>query len=277
MADDPVSHRRGDGGLVAEHAVRAAVAEHAVRAAGSAPRYRAAGPRSSGSGSSGPGDEAGVRGGDHQHRQWLRWCGPRADPLRCGDHRSHCAASPGAQLIRSAGSIGRCSGRSRFTLSRNQRARGGRRPRGRPARRIDPAQPARSASTVAGISGVCSNNARTRGSKTVNEFCPACALLRRRLRIHRRDHPVPRDRQPGRDPCLRHPDQPRNVPTSAERRGPGPRSSAHTLRIGAMLIERAAASPDPAVLGTGGSNAARSLLFPGSEYPLASKASCSRT
>jgi hypothetical protein len=75
--------------------------------------------------------------------------------LRGGNHRSHCAASPGAQLIRSAGSIGRCSGRSRFTFSLNQR--------------IDPVQPTRSASTVAGMSGVCSSSARTRGSNTTND------------------------------------------------------------------------------------------------------------
>ena len=59
--------------------------------------------------------------------------------FRGGNHKSHCAASPGAQVSRSAGSIGRCSGRSRFTFSLNHR--------------IDPAQPTRSASTVAGISG----------------------------------------------------------------------------------------------------------------------------
>ena len=50
-------------------------------------------------------------------------------------------ASPAAQVIRSAGSTGRCSGRSRRTLSLNHR--------------IEPVQPTRSASTVAGMSGVC--------------------------------------------------------------------------------------------------------------------------
>jgi hypothetical protein len=60
--------------------------------------------------------------------------------LRGGNHRSHCAASPGDHVTRSAGSIGRCSGRSRLTLSRNQR--------------IEPVQPTRSPSTVAGMSGV---------------------------------------------------------------------------------------------------------------------------
>jgi hypothetical protein len=72
-----------------------------------------------------------------------------------GNHRSHCAASPAAQVSRSAGSTGRCSGRNRFTLSLNHR--------------IDPVHSTRSASTVAGMSGVCSNKARTRASKTVND------------------------------------------------------------------------------------------------------------
>ena len=57
-----------------------------------------------------------------------------------GNHRSHCAASPGSHVNRSAGSTGRCSGRSRRTLSRNHE--------------IDPVQPTRSAITVAGMSGV---------------------------------------------------------------------------------------------------------------------------
>ena len=78
--------------------------------------------------------------------------------LRGGNHKSHCAASPGAQVIRSAGSIGRCSGRSRFTLSLNHR--------------IEPVQPTRSASTVAGMSGTSSSSARTRGSNTVNDVGP---------------------------------------------------------------------------------------------------------
>ena len=75
--------------------------------------------------------------------------------FRGGNHRSHCAASPGAQVSRSAGSTGRCSGRSRVTLSRNQR--------------IDPSQPTRSAITVAGISGYSASSARTRGSNAVND------------------------------------------------------------------------------------------------------------
>ena len=72
-----------------------------------------------------------------------------------GNHRSHCAASPGSQISRSAGSTGRWSGRSRRTLSRNQV--------------IDPVQPTRSASTVAGMSGVEASNCRTAGSNGVNE------------------------------------------------------------------------------------------------------------
>ena len=76
--------------------------------------------------------------------------------LRGGNHRSHCAASPAAHVSRSAGSIGRCSGRRpRFTLSRNHR--------------IDPVHPTRSASTVAGMSGVSASSARTRGSNSVND------------------------------------------------------------------------------------------------------------
>jgi hypothetical protein len=72
-----------------------------------------------------------------------------------GNHRSHCAASPAAHTNRSAGSGRRCSGRNRRTLSRNHV--------------IDPDQPTRSASTVAGISGCSSNNARTRASNGVND------------------------------------------------------------------------------------------------------------
>jgi hypothetical protein len=37
-----------------------------------------------------------------------------------GNHNSHCAASPGSHVSRSEGSTGRCSGRRRRTLSRNQ-------------------------------------------------------------------------------------------------------------------------------------------------------------
>ena len=48
-----------------------------------------------------------------------------------------------------------CSGRNRFTLSRNHR--------------IEPVHPTRSASTVAGIVGVSSSNARTRDSNGVND------------------------------------------------------------------------------------------------------------
>jgi hypothetical protein len=55
------------------------------------------------------------------------------------NHRSHCAASPGNQINRSAGSTGRCSGRSRRTLSRNH----GSTRSSRPARRSPwPACPA---------------------------------------------------------------------------------------------------------------------------------------
>jgi hypothetical protein len=78
--------------------------------------------------------------------------------FRGGNHRSHCAASPGVHTIRSAGSTGRCSGRSRFTFSLNHR--------------IDPVHPTRSASTVAGMSGTSANRARTCGSNSVNDVGP---------------------------------------------------------------------------------------------------------
>ena len=76
-----------------------------------------------------------------------------------GNHKSHCAASPGSHVNRSAGSTGRCSGRSRRTLSRNHV--------------IDPVQPTRSAITVAGISGVAASSCRTSGSNGVNDVVTA--------------------------------------------------------------------------------------------------------
>ena len=78
--------------------------------------------------------------------------------LRGGNHRSHCATSPADHVNRSAGSIGRWSTRTRLTLSRNQR--------------IEPVHPTRSASTVAGMSGVSASNARTRSSNGVNDVGP---------------------------------------------------------------------------------------------------------
>ena len=75
--------------------------------------------------------------------------------FRGGNHRSHCAASPGNHVNRSEGSTGRCSGRSRRTLSRNHV--------------IDPVQPTRSAITVAGMSGVAIRSCRTSGSNGVND------------------------------------------------------------------------------------------------------------
>ena len=81
---------------------------------------------------------------------------PSSSGIRLGgNHRSHCAASPAAQLNRSAGSQRRCSGRRRRTLSRNHV--------------IEPDQPTLSASTVAGISGCSSSNARTRASNGKND------------------------------------------------------------------------------------------------------------
>ncbi len=76
-----------------------------------------------------------------------------------GNHTSHCAASPGSHVSRSAGSTGRCSGRSCRTLSRNHV--------------IDPVQPTRSAITVAGMSGVVVSSCRTSGSNAVNDVATA--------------------------------------------------------------------------------------------------------
>ena len=72
-----------------------------------------------------------------------------------GNQRSHCAASPAAQNNRSAGSTGRCSGRNRRTLSRNQV--------------IDPDHSTRSAITVAGIDGCSASNALTLDSNGEND------------------------------------------------------------------------------------------------------------
>ena len=75
--------------------------------------------------------------------------------FRGGNHKSHCAASPGSQTRQSAGSARRSSGRNRRTLSRNQL--------------IDPDHPTRSAITVAGIRGNSASRARTRGSNGEND------------------------------------------------------------------------------------------------------------
>jgi hypothetical protein len=81
---------------------------------------------------------------------------PSSSGIRAGrNHRSHCAASPGSHVSRSAGSRRCTSGRSSRTLSRNQV--------------IDPSQPTRSASTVAGISGQFLSSSRTRGSNGEND------------------------------------------------------------------------------------------------------------
>ena len=81
---------------------------------------------------------------------------PSSSGIRAGgNHRSHCAASPGAHDSRSAGSSLRNCGRNRATFSRNQE--------------IDPSQPTRSAITVAGISGNSASNSRTRGSNGEND------------------------------------------------------------------------------------------------------------
>ena len=121
---------------------------------------------------------------------------PSSSGIRAGgNHRSHCAASPGSQVSRSAGSGRRCSGRSRRTLSRNHV--------------IDPSQPTRSASTVAGISGCSSSSARTRASNGENDVSRRPALiLRRHIRRHRPRHRRPADTQLAGRPAAAEPHPP---------------------------------------------------------------------
>ena len=69
-----------------------------------------------------------------------------------GNHRSHCASSPGAYEVRDAGSGGRNSGRNCATRARSTV--------------IAPVQPTLSAITVAGMSGNCCSSDRIRGSNT---------------------------------------------------------------------------------------------------------------
>ena len=81
---------------------------------------------------------------------------PSSSGIRAGgNHRSHCAASPGAQISRSAGSGRRYCGRNRATFSRNHDG--------------DPSQPTRSAITDAGISGNSASSAATRGPNGKND------------------------------------------------------------------------------------------------------------
>ena len=118
---------------------------------------------------------------------------PSSSGIRLGgNHKSHCAASPGAHSSRSAGSGRRCSGRRRVTFSRNHDD--------------EPDQPTRSASTVAGISGNSANSSRTRGSNGVNDVTAAAArsYLGGSVESHRPRHRVARDPQPLSDPRLRH-------------------------------------------------------------------------
>jgi len=75
-----------------------------------------------------------------------------------GNHKSHCAWSPGEYMIRSAGSAGAYSGRINATRLRNHEA--------------EPDQPTRSAITVAGIDGVCDNRARICNSNLSNADAP---------------------------------------------------------------------------------------------------------
>ena len=60
--------------------------------------------------------------------------------------------------------------------------------------RIDPVQPTGSASTVAGMSGVCSNNALHPALDHREQCRPRLALIRgRRIGVHRLDHRAPRN------------------------------------------------------------------------------------
>ena len=80
-------------------------------------------------------------------------------------------------------------------------------PRCRGTTSVDPVQPTRSASTVAGMSGISASNARTRASNGVNDVgsTGARSYFGGAVRGHRLDHRVPRDPQPLSDPRLRHP------------------------------------------------------------------------
>ena len=107
-----------------------------------------------------------------------------------GNHRSHCAASPGSHVNRSDGSTGRCSGRSRRTLSRNHV--------------IDPVQPTRSAITVAGMSGcVAQQLPHQRLERRERRRHRRPLVLRRPVRGHRPRHRRPTDPQVPRDLTLR--------------------------------------------------------------------------
>jgi hypothetical protein len=76
-----------------------------------------------------------------------------------GNHKSHCAASPGDHNRRSAGSTRQCSGFSRATFSRNHDD--------------DPDHPTRSAITDAGMSGNSASSAATRSANGVNDVTSA--------------------------------------------------------------------------------------------------------
>ena len=72
---------------------------------------------------------------------------------------------------------------------------------------VDPDQPTRSASTVAGISGNSASNARTRSSNGVNDVAStgARSYFGGSVDATAFDHRVPRDPQPLSDLRLRHP------------------------------------------------------------------------
>lgn len=137
------------------------------------------------------GHEPRMRGRDHQHRQEPGSAVPQRD---LAGREPHVALGgvAGLHTIRSAGSIERCSRRSRFTSSRNHR--------------IEPVQPTRSASTAPGMSGDLRQHRPHRRLKHGERPRPRSPHIPpRRGRAHRRDHPRPRDPQPLRDPRLRHP------------------------------------------------------------------------
>lgn len=112
-----------------------------------------------------PDHEAGVRGGDPT-RTGSNVLVPSEQDLARRKPQVALRRVTRQPPNRSAGSIGRCSGRSRRTLSRNQL--------------IDPVHPTRSASTVAGTSGVFASNCRTAGSNAGERRRHRCPLVRRR-------------------------------------------------------------------------------------------------
>ena len=109
-----------------------------------------------------------------------------------GNHRSHCAISPGAYSTRSTGSGGTNNGRSSAhpVLQHRQRLR---------SSRSAPRSPSPASS------GTRANNARICGSNaSTADPCGARSIPRRPVRRQRRPHRVPRHPQPPSDLLDRH-------------------------------------------------------------------------